>query len=423
MTRITGATITPVAIRDAPLLNAEGVHQPYALRSIIELRTDAGITGLSETYGDAPILDRLHHVAGALEGLDVFDLNGLTERVAAAQGLAATPSTPTELIGPATAAKAAATLIAAFEVACFDVQGKVIGLPVAALLGGQVRDAVPYSAYLFYRWAEHPDDTSYPADDWGPALTPEGIVDQAHRLVERYGFQSLKLKGGVFEPEEELAALTALRTAFPDHPLRLDPNANWTIDTTRRMLPALEGLLEYLEDPCPSLRGMAEVASATKLPLATNMCVTSFADLPEATTRGSVQVVLSDHHFWGGFRATQRLAGICETYGLGLSMHSNSHLGISLAAMTHLAAATPQVGYACDTHTPWQREDVILPDVLRFENGSVPVPQGPGLGVELDRDALARLHGQYLRCGIRQRDDIAAMQRLRPGWTGRRPRF
>jgi glucarate dehydratase len=168
---------------------------------------------------------------------------------------------------------------------------------------------------------------------------------------------------------------------------------------------------------------MAEVAARTGLPLATNMCVTSFDDVPPGIAQGAVQIILSDHHFWGGFRASQKLAGICETFGLGLSMHSNTHLGLSLAAMVHLAAATPNLTYDCDTHSPWQAEEVIEPGVVRFAGGSVAVPAGPGLGVTLDRDALARLHEQYLTCGIRRRDDITAMRVRYPDWTGERPRF
>jgi glucarate dehydratase len=242
-------------------------------------------------------------------------------------------------------------------------------------------------------------------------------------MVDTYGFGSLKLKGGVFEPEAEAEAIAALREAFPELPLRLDPNANWSVATSLRVAPRLEGLLEYLEDPTEGNPGMAEVARKTTLPLATNMCVTSFEEVPEAAALDSVAVVLSDHHYWGGFRASQRLAGICDTFGWGVSMHSNTHLGISLAAMTHLAAATPNLTYACDTHSPWQREEIIEPGALRWSQGSLAVPEGPGLGVELDRDALARLHEQYLACGLRFRDDKTAMLRADPSWPTHRPRF
>jgi glucarate dehydratase len=227
----------------------------------------------------------------------------------------------------------------------------------------------------------------------------------------------------VFPPEEEIAAIRALREAFPGYPLRLDPNCAWTVETSVKVATETAGLLEYLEDPTPTIPGMAEVAAQAPMPLATNMCVIEFADIPEAFARGAVGVILSDHHYWGGLRSSARLAGICETWGVGLSMHSNSHLGISLAAMAHLGVATPNLTYAADTHTPWQCGADVLVEPLSIVDGSVRPPDAPGLGVTLDRDALARLHEQYRTCGIRRRDDIGYMRSIEPSWAGTRPRF
>ena len=425
--KITHVAVTPIAVLDPPLLNASGVHEPYQLRAVIELHTDAGLSGLAEAYGDDPSLANLRAAAPALVGVDIFDLNELNRRVAVALG-AVSGSSPTELIGRASRAKTVAQTYGAFEVACYDAQGKATGLRVCDLVGGAVREEVPYSAYLFYRWAKHPKGATgpdYRDDDWDDALDPAGIVNQAKRLVDTYGFGSLKLKGGVFEPDAEADAIEALRDAFPELPLRLDPNANWSVETSKRIAPRLEGLLEYLEDPTGGNPGMGEVAKATSLPLATNMCVTAFEEIPEAVRLDSVQVVLSDHHYWGGFRASLKLAAICETFGWGLSMHSNTHLGISLAAMTHLAAAVPNLTYACDTHSPWTREDVVQPGAFEWnrQTGALLVPGDAGLGVELDYDALEQLNRQYEECGIRVRDDASAMQLAEPGWEKRTPRF
>jgi glucarate dehydratase len=416
---IVDITVTPIAVQDPPLLNSVGVHEPYALRAILQVHTDDGLVGLSEAYGDDPTLDRLRRAAPALTGLSIWDLNGLNHRVAVALG-EVTPDSHTELAGAPNVGKAIGSTVSAFEVALFDLQGKATGLRVCDLLGGPVRDAVPFSAYLFYKWAAHPGQEP---DGFGEALDPDGIVAQARALVDRYGFGSLKLKGGVFAPDEEIAAVRALRAAFPGHPLRLDPNANWTVPTSHRVAEELTGVLEYLEDPTDGIPGMAEVAARTELPLATNMCVTSFDDIPESVALDAVRIILSDHHFWGGLRATQKLAGICDTFGLGLSMHSNTHLGISLAAMTHLAAAIPNLTYACDTHSVWQVEEVIEPGAIAIRDGVAAVPDGPGLGVTLDEDALAKLHEQYLSCGIRRRDDVGYMRTVYPDWTGARPRF
>ncbi|MEX5297384.1 glucarate dehydratase family protein [Kocuria sp. CPCC 205292] len=418
---ITGVTITPVAFRDPPLLNAVGVHEPFALRAVVEVHTDAGTTGLGETYGDAAHLRRLQVAAGAVTGVDVFNVNLLRQRVAAALAQD-TVQGGHGMSGMVTGSSTADRVLSPFDVAALDIQGKLLGRPVSALLGGAVREAVPFSGYLFYKWAGHP---GHEDDSWGAALDPEGVVRQARRMVDEYGFTALKLKAGVFHPDQEIAAVRALREEFPGLPLRIDPNAAWSVETSVRVGRELDGVLEYLEDPTPGIEGMAQVRRSVSMPLATNMCVVSFQDVPPAVAAGAVDVVLSDHHFWGGLRRSQALAGISETFGLGLSMHSNSHLGISLAAMVHLAAATPNLDYACDTHWPWKDadEDIVQPGALRFVDGSVPVPTAPGLGVELDRDGLEKLHSQYLECGLRSRDDTGYMQRINPEYELTSPRW
>ncbi|WP_420114740.1 glucarate dehydratase family protein [Pseudactinotalea sp.] len=403
--------VTPVAFSDPPLLNTIGVHQPWALRTVIEVRTDAGLTGLGESYGHAQHLEELRRCAPLLVGLDVFDINGLHSRVAGVvDGASDQHQDPSS-------SRAVLQVFSPFEVAFLDLQGHAIGRPVHDLLGGKVRDSVDFAGYLFYKWAAHPGAE---ADEWGAALDPAGIVEQARRMVARHGFRSLKLKGGVLRPEEELEAVQELRTAFPDHPLRLDPNCAWTVATAREVANRVEGLLEYLEDPTPGIAGMAAVAADSPVPLATNMCVVDFDHLPPALSQGAVDVVLSDHHYWGGLTRSTHLATICRTWGIGISMHSNSHLGISLAAMTQLGAAMPHLTYAADTHAPWQSDSELLETPLRFVNGAVAVPDAPGLGITLDPDALARLHQNYLACGIRQRDDTGYMRSIEPGFAPRR---
>lgn len=420
--------ITPIAFRDPPLLNAAGIHEPWALRSIIELETDSGLVGINESYGDLPMLEALAKVAPMLVGLSPWSLSEMESRVAAQ----VTPPalTASEFLGqqvslaPGThVSKNVAKVVSAFEVAMLDLQGQLSGAPVVDLLGGPARDRVPFSAYLFYKYAEHPGKP-YAPDSWGEALAPDQLVAQARQMIDAYGFKSIKLKAGALPPDEEVEGLLALAQAFPGTPLRIDPNANWSVATSLRIVEKLRGVLEYYEDPAPGLEGMAAVARGCEVPLATNMVVTDFAEFRRNADMGCpVKIVLSDHHYWGGLRATQQLSRLCRTFDLGLSMHSNSHLGISLMAMTHLCASVPLLTYACDTHYPWQDEEVVEGGRLRFEDGSLRVPTGPGLGVTLDRTALARLHDNYLHCGIRNRDDLAQMRKYDPAFTGVQPRY
>jgi len=408
--RISRVVVTPVAFQDPPLLNVVGVHQPWALRAIVEVHTDSGLVGLGETYADETHLARLEAVARALGGHDPYDLHGLYRMVASVIGRH-TAGAGASFGGMLDLTSTLATVYAPFEVACFDLIGRQTGRPVSDLLGGAVRDRVPFSGYLFYKWAGHPGAAE---DDWGAALDPGGIVAQAKRMIDGWGFTALKLKGGVFHPDEECGAIEALHDAFPGVPLRLDPNGGWTPETSVKVAERLAGVLEYLEDPTPGIDGMAYVAAHTDIPLATNMCVIAFEHLAPAMAADAVQIVLADHHLWGGLRRSALLAGIAETFGMGLSMHSNSHLGVSLAAMVHLAAATPNLTYACDTHYPWKTEDVIAPGTLEFDGGSVEVPAGPGLGVEIDRDLLGALHEQFLSCGVRRREDTVYMRSIHP---------
>lgn len=422
--RIAQVRITPIAFRDGPLLNASGIHEPWALRSIVEIETSDGGVGIAETYGDEPMVRVLEQARGLVTGLSPFDLNRMEENVRAAikPGHKADGSVQFELAPGSHTAKNADKVISAMEVAMLDLQGQILGLPICDLLGGAVRAEVPYSAYLFYKYAEHVEKP-YAPDAWGEAVTPAQVVKQAQRMVGLYGFKSIKLKGGVFPPAEEIAAMKALAKAFPGVPLRLDPNANWSLETSIAAAKELDGLLEYYEDPAPGQEAMAELAKHCRAPLATNMCVTTMEEFKRNASTHAVKILLSDHHYWGGLRATAALARMCEVFGMGMSMHSNSHLGISLMAMTHAAAAIPNLTYACDTHYPWQEEEVIKGGRIAFHEGSVKVPTTPGLGVEIDQDQLKKLHQQYLECGVRNRNDLAQMRKYDPGFTGASPRY
>ena len=417
--KISDIHITPVAVPDPPLLNAAGLHAPYALRIIVEIVSADGISGWGEIPGSEATRAALETAAEHLIGLDPWRLNAIDAVLESLARPDARGRTPWDQ-------RTWVHVRSAIEVACYDLMGKSVGRPVVDLLGGAARDRVPFAAYLFYKYEGAGGEFGFGVDEeasgWAAArqraaLDPAGIVAQAQPMVDCYGFQSIKLKGGAFEPGAEVDAILALRDAFgPDMPLRLDPNAIWRVDTAIAAGRRLEGVLEYYEDPVRGQANMAAVARALSIPLATNMCTTSFDDLPGSVAHQSEAIILSDHHFWGGFRASLELARFCAVFGRGLSMHSNSHLGISLAAMAHLAAAVPNLTYDCDTHYPWQDGFDLLVAPLTFEQGAVEAPRAPGLGIEVDRAKLAQMRECYLACGLTERDDEVEMQKVQPGW-------
>ena len=420
--KIVEMRIVPVAIADPPLRSGFGLHAPYALRTIVQLKTDDGLTGLGETFGGLIPLRDLEAARPLVLGQDPYRLTRLEEALVGDPTAAGNEDRPWEA-----RLSLPGQTFAAIEVACYDIIGKATSRPVADLLGGRYRDLVPFCAYLFYKHAGiggadglvQASTAARKRDEYlaREALSPESIVRQAQDFVRLFGFKSIKLKGGVLEPGQEAATIHALREAFgPDVPLRLDPNGFWSIATSVAIGRQLAGALEYLEDPTSGKVAMAEVAKRVPIPLATNMCTTTWADIPETVALGSIHILLTDHHLWGGLAATVKLAHLCRVFGWGVSMHSNSHLGISLMAMAHVAAALPNLTYACDTHYPWQVEEVLVGGKRQFTDGAIRIDDTPGLGLELDEAALEHLHAQYLAAGLTRRDDVIEMQKIQPGW-------
>lgn len=426
--------IHPVAVADPPLRSSYGRHAPYALRTVIRLETTDGISGVAEAHGGEGSLAAFQAIRPLVVGMDPFDLHGLWQRWGAGENSG--DRSQTWLVPGENPHDARRRAFAAVEAACLDILGKAVGKPVCDLLGGRARDAAPFSAYLFYKHGggggEGPDARE---DEYGECLTPASIVRQCRQMIDRYGFREIKLKGGVLEPELEIETIRLLRAEFgPAYPLRIDPNCAWSVETSVRVGLELREELSgggYLEDPTAGLDGMAEVrrrllAAGADIPLASNVAVTGFEDVVPAWQASAVQIVLSDPHYWGGIRAVQRLGDLCQALGLGLSMHSNNHLGLSLLIMAHACCATPAMRFACDTHYPWQHaEDEILEGGrIRIEDGMVKIPERPGLGAEVDWDQVARLEERYWKLPYRRRDDAEEMRKhVDPGWQRILPRW
>jgi len=433
--KIADMRVHSIAAADPPLRSSYGLHQPYALRTVLELVSEDGVTGIAETYGgEAPAL-ALCELRERVIGSDAYCLTGDLSPLVEGEG-GGLERSQTQLVPGENPLDASTRSYAAIETACLDLIGKSVGKPVCDLVGGRVRDRVEFAAYPFYKHAGgggEGDDAR--EDEYGEALTPEALVAQVRRMFDLYGFRSIKFKGGVLDPDVEIETVRQLRREFgPDAPVRIDPNSAWTVETSVRVGRELAEELSgggYLEDPAAGIDGMAEVrrrlsAEGIETPLASNVAVTSFRHIPPAVEQNAVQVILSDHHYWGGLRQVQHLGKMCQVFGLGLSMHSNSHLGVSLMAMAHAAAATPHLTYACDTHYPWQsaEDEIAAGGRVPIVDGCVEIPDKPGLGVELDSDQLERGKRLYEKIPYRKRDDEAEMRKkVDPEWKRALPRW
>jgi glucarate dehydratase len=421
--------VVPVAGHDSMLLNLSGAHAPFFTRNIALVTDSSGNVGVGEVPGGEPIRRTIEDAGALLVGEPVARLGRLLRTVAATFAGRDVGGRGQQTFDLRTTIHA----VTALESTLLDLLGQHLGVPVAELLGeGQQRDTVPMLGYLFFVGDRSATDLPYlaepnPADDWErlrrePALTPKAVVALAEAAQARYGFTDFKLKGGVLPGTEEVAAVRALAERFPEARITLDPNGGWLLADAVELCRDLHGVLAYAEDPVGAEGAfsgrevMAEFRRATGLPTATNMVATDWRQLAHAIRSAAVDIPLADPHFWT-MRGSVRVAQLCHELGLTWGSHSNNHFDVSLAMFTQVAAAAPGRITALDTHWIWQDGQALTRSPLQIREGSIAVPTTPGLGVDLDRDALDAAHELYLEHGLGARDDAAAMQYLVPGWT------
>jgi glucarate dehydratase len=427
--RVTAMRVVPVAGRDSMLLNLSGAHGPYFTRNLVLLTDEAGHIGVGEVPGGEKIRQILEEAAPRIVGRRIADYDAIVEMV-------------NDRFGDRDAAgrgqqtfdlRVTIHAMTAIESALLDLIGQFLGVPVAALLGeGQQRTSVPVLGYLFFvgdsrktglayrRAADSPEAWLRLRDE--EALTPEAIVRQAEAAHARYGFADFKLKGGVLAGVREMEAVQALHERFPGARITLDPNGAWSLKEAIALCVGKQDVLAYAEDPCGAEQGfsgreiMAEFREATRLPTATNMVATDWRELKHAIALRAVDIPLADPHFWT-MRGAVRVSRLCQENGLIWGSHSNNHFDISLAMVTHVAAAALGEITAIDTHWIWQDGQHLTRNPLNIVGGEIAVPTRPGLGVDLDLDAIERAHELYKAKRLGGRDDADAMQFLIPGWT------
>jgi len=392
--RIADVRATTVTVPlEAPLRHANGCHWGRFVRTIVEVETDDGLIGLGEMGGGGESAE------AAFQALKRYLIGHDPARL---EELGFLISNPT-----ASLYNNRTQMLAALEFACLDILGQKWNVSVSEILGGRLRDYVPFASYLFFRYANRQTGK-------GEVRSAEQLVESAQLLKKLYGFRSHKLKGGVFPPEYELECYRALAAVFPGDQFRFDPNAVWSTETAIWFGQQSENVRnDYLEDAVFGMNGMRRVREKVSMPLATNTVVMNFEQLAANALNTAVDVVLLDTTFWGGIRACVKAAGICQTFQIGVAVHSSGELGIQLATMLHLGAVIPNLTFAADAHYHHLSNDIIEGGKLKYENGAIAVPVGPGLGVKLDREKVAEYRELYRRLGSYPYDQDP----LRPGWT------
>jgi len=362
----------------APIRWSGGANEDWT-RLVVEMRTDDGLVGLGETLGGSvtkTLIDT--EIAPMFLGENPFDIERMIAKAT---------------FVPLYYGKCGYCAIAGLELACWDLMGKATGQPLCRLLGGRLREEVPFAAYVYHRNANRQGE--------GRVDTLDDVVARAVELVGTHGFGTIKYKGGVKTASEEIVILRALRARFPKANLRYDPQAIYSPATAIRIGKAIEPLdLEYYEDPCWGNVGMARVREKVAIPLASNMATIDLDSTAEGLSLGSVDVILGDIFEWGGISSILKLRGACEMFQVNLNYHSAAELGIATAAYLHVAASARALPHALDTHVTELAVDIVKPGTIALtKQGTMKVPDGPGLGIELDPDRFAAAAEAYLKQG------------------------
>jgi glucarate dehydratase len=427
---ITSMEVYPVAGKDCMLLNLSGAHAPYFTRNVVVLKDNTGQLGVGEVPGGVKITDALKACKSLVLGTSIGEYKNTLLKVKAElekKGEEDTRGNQTFDL------RIGVHVLTAIEAPLLDLLGKHLNVPVAALLGdGMQRDKVRMLGYLFYIADRKKTDLAYDEEldsecEWyrirhEEAMTPEAIVALARASKEKYGFEDFKLKGGVLEGKEEIKAIKALKEAFPEARITLDPNGGWLLKDAIKLCKDMHGILTYCEDPCGAENGysgrevLAEFRRATGLPTATNMIATDWREMSHSIMLQSVDIPLADPHFWT-MSGSVRVGQMCNEFGLTWGSHSNNHFDISLAMFTHAAAAVPGSINAIDTHWIWQEgAERLTKEPLQIKDGFIEIPKKPGLGIDIDMEQILKAHEVYQANCLGGRDDAMGMQYLIPGW-------
>lgn len=427
--KVINMEVFPVAGRDSMLLNLSGAHAPYFTRNVVLLTDDCGRTGAGEVPGGEKITTCLTEAIPLVVGTGLGEYKTTLNKVRAALSTGAEDERGAQTFDLRTGVH----VVTGIEAALLDLLGQYLEVPVAALLGeGMQRSKVKMLGYLFYVGDRTRTDLPYYTDPTNPcdwyrlrheeALTADAVVELARASQALYGFRDFKLKGGVLEGREEIKAVKALKKAFPDARITLDPNGGWSLAEAVDLCKDMHGILTYCEDPCGAEKGfsgreiLAEFRRATGLPTATNMIATDWRQMCHSIALQSVDIPLADPHFWT-MEGSVRVGQMCDNFGLTWGSHSNNHFDISLAMFTHVGAAVPGQITAIDTHWIWQESiERLTKSPLKIEDGHITVPKKSGLGIEVDREQILAANQLYIENCLGARDDAVGMRYYFPNW-------
>ncbi len=423
--------VYPVAGHDSMELNLSGAHAPFFTRNVVILTDSTGAAGVGEVPGGSKITDALEAVKDLVIGTKISEYKNTLNRIRAWLD----KNVKDDVRGLQTFdLRTGVHVVTAVEAPLLDLLGKFLEVPAAALMGdGIQRTSVQFLSYLFYVGDRKKTDLPYMDESDSPeewyrlrneeALDPGSIVAMAKATHEKYGFVDFKLKGGVLEPEEEVKAVAAIKEAFPNARVDLDPNGCWSLQKSIELAPKLKEVLAYMEDPCGAENGfsgreiMAEFRQETGIFTATNMIDTDWRQMRHCIALKAVDIPLADPHFWT-MQGSVRVGQLCNDFGLMWGCHSNNHFDISLAMIAQCAAAIPGKMNGIDTHWIWQEgRNRLTKEPMQIVDGCISgIDRMVGLGIEADMDQIKKANQLYMEHCLGARNDAVGMQYLIPGW-------
>ena len=363
--KITKINITKVAI---PLRAKLGMgidkELTYTSAAILEVETDEGVVGISESPFDPGRTEfELSRLASRYIGADPFDIE--------------------RLVGYDPFIGELYKTVSAIEIACWDIIGKKTGLPVYKLLGGRVWERVPITAFMSF-------------DE------PDKIAAAAVEAVKS-GINTIKLKLGL-DAEQDVAIVKTVREAIGYGPkIRIDPNQAWSVPTAISLMKRMEKYdLQYVEQPIPKWDhdGLLKLSQKTGIPICICEGLTSLPELMRLIKARAIDFISTDPIRMGGLLGFKKVCGIAEAEGIPIIAHVTT-FGISVATWLHAVISSNPTMYAHDimypglNHGVWAPVGDIISEKFQDDQGFLDVPQGPGLGVSIDRAALDKWAGQY----------------------------
>ncbi len=373
--KITKIRVTPVNIPlEIPIYFSAGLY-PGTSKTIIEVETDEGIVGIGEAPSPdcAGIIER--DIGPRLIGRNPFDIAGCEMSCV-----------PEWRIVQNTDDSAVVKAFGGIELALWDIRGKAWNQPLYELLGGAVRKEIPFTEYFAYRPRQN---------DIGGEMTSEEITDYCLRMKEAHGSTYFEGKLTGSTPGDEIATIKQLREKLGDEAMiRLDANMAWSLSTARRILREIEPYnIRNYEDPVATFEEMAALRQHSAIPFSSHV-----PDIRRAVALGTPDAFVTNFAVLGGINRTIRFIGACETMAIGFWCYSGD-AGIASAAYLHVVAATQWIHEPSQSLFRWQIDDVIEEGPFKPKNNVIPVPEGPGLGVNLSRKGLKRCHERFLQDG------------------------